>query len=229
MIFNTGGWAVRIIRTLFFIFLFLLVSLNIFSFPPVSSGGISIWPGKLTITMPDGYTDEEIQYEIEVSNNNAYDINVTGEIENPSLHHLKENYTFIPDLSWVQITSDIVHIPTNESRFLEVIINIPDSQKSLHYNERWEVWIAVSELIDQSTDAETFIQTELVVKFFIITPYAEKSQIPQFLYFIVIFLIGITTVYILYIKKRSRGISINKNSVFYLKNGKGVNKSNRRK
>ena len=221
MIFNTGGWAVRTIRTLFLIFLFLLISLNIFSFPPVSSGGISVWPGKLTITMPEGYTDEEILYEIEVTNNNAYDINVTGEIENPSLHRLKENYTFIPDLSWVQITSDIVHIPAKESRFLEAIINIPDSQKPLHYNERWEVWVVVSELIDQSPDAENFIQTELVVKFFINTPSSkEKSQIPQFLYLILISIIGIITAYILYVNTRGRSISRNKHSIFYFKKWK---------
>lgn len=222
MIFNTGGWAVRIIKILFLIFLFLLIGLNIFLPHSVSSGGLSIWPGKLTITMSDGYPEEEIQYEIKVSNSNTYDINVTGEIANPSLHRLMKNYTFIPDLSWVQITSDIVHIPAKESRFLKVIINIPDSEKTLHYNERWEVWIVVSELINQSQDAGAFIQTELVVKFFIITPFVEeKSQILQFFYLIILFTIGgLLTAYVFYIKSCGRDIFRNKQSVFYFKKWK---------
>ena len=211
----------KIIRTLFFISIFLFVSLNIFSFSPVSSGGLSIWPGKLTITMPDGYTDEEILYEIKVSNNNAYDINVTGEIQNPSLHRLNENYTFIPDLSWVQTTPDIVHIPAKESRFLELIINIPDSEKPLHYNERWEVWVVISELINQSQDAGTFIQTELAVKIFINTPSAEeKAQMPLFMYFIFTFFIGLITVCVFYFKMGKRAIYKNKKVVFYFKKWK---------
>ncbi|MCK4814831.1 hypothetical protein KA005_03600, partial [bacterium] len=58
----------RRIKTLFLVSLFLLGSTLIFSSPPVLSGGISIWPGKLTITMPEEYPEEEIRYKIEVDN-----------------------------------------------------------------------------------------------------------------------------------------------------------------
>ncbi|GAH07132.1 unnamed protein product, partial [marine sediment metagenome] len=96
--------------------------------------------------MPEEYPEEEIRYEIEVDNLNSYDINVSAEIENPGLQYLKKDYTFIPDLSWVSTTPEILYIPAYESRFLEVIITIPDEEKPLHYDERWEVWVVISEV-----------------------------------------------------------------------------------
>jgi len=139
----------RKIKTLFIVSLFLFGFILIFLPPTASSGGISIWPGKLTITMHTEYPEEEIRYEIEVNNLNQYDINVSATAENPALYNLKENYMFIPDLSWVSITPEILHIPSKESRFLEVNISIPDEEKPLYYDEHWHVCTVVSENNDQ--------------------------------------------------------------------------------
>lgn len=211
----------RIIKALFLIFLFLLISINIFSDHPVSSDGISIWPGKLTITMSDDYPKEEIKYEIEVNNLNSFDINVTAEIANPSLQRLNNNYTFIPDLSWVQIVSDITHISPHENRFLEVIINIPDEEKPLHFNEKWEFWVVISETNVQSPDNGAFIQTELISKFFVITPTIEgRLQMPQFVYIVLLFFIVLIALYIFFVIKHKRTGRGNKQRIFYFKKKK---------
>lgn len=214
----------------FLILLFLSVGTLILASYPVSSGGLSMWPGKLTITMSDDFPEEEIRYEIKVTNLNTYDLNVAGVAENPILHRLNEEYTIIPDLSWVQITPDVVHIPAKESRFLEVAINVPDEEKSLHYDNRWEVWIVISEVNEQSTENMPFIQTELAAKFFIITPPTKTMlQPPQFLYLILFLIIGLITAYIFFVKKHRKTTRQDIQSVFYFKEKKCIKKSDREK
>lgn len=221
----------RRIKTLFLVSLFLLGSTLIFSSPPVLSGGINIWPGKLTITMPEEYPEEEIRHKIEVNNLNSYDINLSAEIENPSLYNLKKDYTFIPDLSWVSITPEIIHIPAHGSRFLEVIITIPDEEKPLHYDEHWEVWVVISEVKNQSSPG-TVISIELAVKLFINTPPERvKQQIPQILYLILLFIIvGLIAVatFVFYAKKRERITYKKRPVILYFKKKKGGGSRNNR-
>ena len=203
---NVGGWVMRKIKTLFIVSLFLFGCILIFLPHTVSSGGISIWPGKLTITMHDEYPEEEIRYEIEVNNLNQYDINVSATAENPALHNLKENYMFIPDLSWVSITPEILHIPSKESRFLEVNISIPDEEKPLYYDEHWHVCTVVSENNDRSTPGSTVILTELAVNFFIITPSSKATMEIQNIYILLAIIISaiITLIAIFYVKKKKK-------------------------
>lgn len=221
----------RRIKTLFLVSLFLLGGILIFSSSPVLSGGINIWPGKLTITMPEEYPEEEIRHKIEVNNLNSYDINLSAEIENPSLYNLKKDYTFIPDLSWVSITPEIIHIPAHGSRFLEMIITIPDEEKPLHYDEHWEVWVVISEAKDQSSPGPT-ITIELAVKLFINTPPKKvKQQIPPTLYLILLFIIvGLIAVamFVFYAKKRER-ITYKKRPVilYFKKKKRGGPRNNR--
>jgi hypothetical protein len=228
---NVRGGVMKRIKILFLVSLFLLGGILISSSPPVLSGGISIWPGKLTITMHEGYPEEEIQYEIEVNNLNSYDINVSAEIENPPIHRLKENHTFIPDLSWVSTTPEILHIPAHESRFLEVIITIPDEEKPLHYDERWEVWVVVSEVKDQPSPG-TIILIELAVKLFINTPPEKvKQQIPQTLYLISLFIIVgliVAAMFVFYVKKRERITYKKRPAILYFKKKKGGGSRNNR-
>ena len=220
------------IKTLFLVSLFLLGSIIIFSSPPVLSGGISIWPGKLTITMPEEYPEEEIRYEIEVNNLNSYDLNISAEIENPSLYNLKKDYTFIPDLPWVSITPEILHIPAHESRFLEVIITIPDEEKPLHYDEHWEVWVVISEVKDQSSSPPGNVILKHAVKLFINTPPEKvKQQIPQTLYLILLFIIvGLIVVatFVFYAKKRERITYKKRPAILYFKKKKGGGSRNNR-
>jgi len=213
----------RRIKTLFLVSLVLLGGILIFSAPPVLSGGMNIWPGKLTITMPEEYPEEEIRHKIEVNNLNSYAINLSAEIENPSLYNLKKDYTFIPNLSWVSTTPEIIHIPAHGQRFLEVVITIPDEEKPLHYGEHWEVWVVISEAKDQSSPGAV-IAIELAVKLFINTPPEKvKQQIPQILYLILLFIIvGLIAVatFVFYAKKRERITHKKRPAILYFKKRK---------
>lgn len=182
----------RRIKTLFLIFLFLLGGILIFSASPVMSGGISIWPGKLTITMPDGYPEEEIRYEVEVANKNSFDIDVRVEIENPSIDEFKEGYTFMPNLSWIRVSNDALHIPDYESEIIEVIIEIPHDKKPLYYDEHWEVRVVISEVSQGG-----LIKLELASRLFINTPPLTLEEGISIL--LVIFLIIVGSIVIVFI------------------------------
>ena len=216
-------------KILFLISLFLLTSILILSSSSVMSGGISIWPGKLTITMPEDFPEGEIRYEIEVNNLNSYDINVSAEAENPPQYRLEEDYAFMPNLSWVSIAPEILHIPAYETRFLEVIITIPDDEKPLHYDERWEVRVIVSKVMDPSSPHGAFIISRLAARFLISTPPAKvKAEIPQFLFLLLFAIVGlIAAVLVVYFKKRKGVVHKNKAAVFYFKKKDRVIKKGR--
>lgn len=203
------------VKVIFLALLFLLESLFILVSTPASSGGISAWPATLTINMPEDFPEKEIQYKILVNNLYTHDINISAKIENPIPYRLSENYTFIPDLSWVKIASNTVHLSAKQSTFVEVLIDIPDKEKPLHYNERWEVWVIVSEIKD-ALPGTTAITTELGIKLFVNTPEREKMQMPNLLpIFFIIMLFTALVVFVLYAKKRA--FHKKKSAVFYFK------------
>ena len=186
------------IKTLFLIFLFFLGGILIFSSSPVMSGGISIWPGKLTISMPEGYPDEEIRYEVEVTNKNSFDIDVRVEIENPSIDEFKEGYTFMPNLSWISVSNDTLHISESESEIIEVIIEIPHDKKPLYYDEHWEVRLVISEASQGG-----LIKLELASRLFINTPSLTLDEGISVLLVIFLIIVGsIVIVFIFYTKRK---------------------------
>ena len=65
---------------------FIIILLINFSNPATAS--LKIWPGKLTITMPEGYTKEPITYFIEATNHYNYSVNASTRIENPAIEQL---------------------------------------------------------------------------------------------------------------------------------------------
>lgn len=193
------------------LFMFFVLLANILIFIPASVEGLSAAPAKLIIKMPEGYPEGEIDYRITVHNPSSHGINVSARIANPSPDKKTENYSYIPDLSWVKTVPEIMYIPADSSRELGLSMDIPDTEKPLHYNERWEVWTIISEIQDQPSSKNTMIQVELAIKLFINTPsQAAKMQIPQNLYLILGITVGATVIAIAirFVKKRKKEISI---------------------
>ena len=196
----------RKITVMFLVFLLLLVCFSVFV-----RGSIQIWPGKLTITMPEGYPKEVIKYKIQVTNPYSYDVNASARVENPAIGKLSDNYTFIPDLSWVKFVSETIYIPAGSSRFFELLIDIPDDEKPWHYNESWEAWVVISS--DRSGSSGDFLfKIELAVKLFINTPPGEKATMIQNLYIILGIVVALiaTSAAIFYVKKNKKS-DYNKN------------------
>jgi hypothetical protein len=212
----------RNIKAIFIVSLFFLESFFILISTPASAS-ISVSPPDVTITMNDVFPEKEIKFNVKAENLNRYDTNVSARIENQIPHLLKENYTNMPNLSWVKITPNIVSLSGKQSKLLEVTIYIPDEEKPLYYNERWEFVVVLSEIKDEPAN----ILTELAIPFRIKTPESAKAkmQIPNlFMLFIIVVGCMFLTIFVLYVKKRKRTLTGEKPVVFYFKKRKLKNK-----
>ena len=195
----------------FLIFGTLIISISI----TASSGGMAVWPAKLTITLPEDFPEQEITHRIMVENRDSSDLKVKATMDNPTSETKKKGYTLIPDLSWITITPDTETVPPGEARYLNIFINIPDEEKSKQYNQSWEAWVVISEILDASS-RQTAIRTELAVKLFINTP-PEKEKISDYVFI----LIGLSIIFLIailassHIRKKRSKTNRNKTAVYY--------------
>jgi len=171
-------------RRIILLLLFTFLLANIFNLILATSvegesGGITVFPSKVYIDMPEGYPAQEIQYSIKVYNTrHSSPLNVSVKIYNPHSQSMLEGYSFIPDLSWVEFAPEKICIPAKGSEKFFIYINIPDDEKPLHYDENWEVWAITSEEKDPAYGG-TGIATALVTRLLISTPPREAGlQIP---------------------------------------------------
>jgi hypothetical protein len=154
-------------------FIILLVVL----FPFLASqaqAGLQIWPGKLTISMPEGYPTERISYQIQVTNPYTYPVNASARVENPDAQQLTTNYSFIPERSWVSVEPEMLYLPANTSSTFQVFLDIPKAERSNYYNESWETWVIFSSDKPAGDAGGVSFQVELAVKLYIQTPSAEN-------------------------------------------------------
>lgn len=229
---KSGMGTFRYTKTIFLLFVLigtLFISISIC----VSSGGISVEPARLTIRVGVDFPEKEIEYKIYVQNLNQYAINASARIENPPSYLLNKNYTFVPDLSWIKIKQNTSYLPARETTFFDVIIDIPDEVKQLHYNERWEVLVVVSGIKYGSPPANsTFINTETGIKVFVITPERENMQTPYNSTFMIISIVTIFTIFVAFVfftKNKKRGVTKKKHAVFYFKKENLKMNDNRKK
>jgi len=211
---------VRRLKLLILIFLLVIGNVLLLTSPIVKSG-VKVSPAKLIITI-DEYPEKEIHYKIKITNPYSQEISADLEVLHP--FEIEENYTRIPDLSWVKATSETLDIPANSYKEIEVIVDIPEDKKTLHYNEKWEVWVIVTPKL-KSVLGGMVLQMQLAVKLFIHTPESTKTSwtfpATYVLYSIfgVIISLMILFLTIFYFKKK-RNIKPYKAAMFYIKEKK---------
>ncbi len=150
-----------------------------------AQASLQIWPGKLTISMPEGYPTERISYNIEVTNPYAYSVNASARVENPDLQQLTTNYSFIPDLSWVTVEPETLYLPANTSGSFQVFLDVPKNERSRYHNSSWETWVVISSDKSAGDSGGLVFQVELAVKLFIHTPPGENVPIVGISFFII--------------------------------------------
>jgi len=164
---------------IFMVFLFLLINLS------QSSIAIKIWPGTMTIRMPDGYPEEPINYKLQVTNDNKNGVNVSAKAKNPI--NSSSGFSNIPNLSWIRIEPETLYVPGKSFEFFEVYIDIPENKRPFYYDESWESKIIVTTDPLKIEGGGVSFKIELVVELFIHTPPGEKViQEPPTLYYILI-------------------------------------------
>lgn len=150
-----------------------------------AQASLQIWPGKLTITMPEGYPTERISYTIEVTNPYVYSVNASARVENPDMQQLSTNYSFIPDLSWVTVEPETLYLPANSSSSFQVFLDVPTNERTRYHNSSWETWVVISSDKSAGDSGGLIFQVELAVKLFIHTPPAENVPIVGISFFII--------------------------------------------
>jgi len=215
---------VRNVTAIILVSIFLLESITILLSTCSSAGGIAVWPPDITVDMGNKFPEGEIKFNIQVSNRYTNDINILASIENQIPHHLRGDYTNFPDLSWITITPNDFILPGMQSKILEVTITIPDEEKSLHYNERWEACIVIAE----NKDTDSVIAVEYAIEIYTKTP--ERAELPisnALLFFLgAVGAIAVVAVCISYIRRRKTAVA-EKNVAFYFKKRKEKNKEKR--
>jgi hypothetical protein len=140
-------------ETIYIGFRFLVISIIMFTFFTIflfsstmiiDAGDLSVTPATLQIDMPEGYKKDAIDVAVTVINTLSYSVEVKTNIRNPPDFERTEGYSYIPDLSWVKTVPDVFTVPAKGNASFKVVIDIPENEKPLHYNESWEVWIEVS-------------------------------------------------------------------------------------
>ena len=194
------------------------------SFSVVTKGGIEIWPGKLTITMNEWFDKwVETKYnKIQVTNPYSYGINISVKLDHPSAEVISEGYFFIPDISWIKIEPETIHLPPKSSDKFEVIIEVPKHEQSKHFNEKWETWAIFTSDLHPGGKGGMNFQVELAVKLFINTPKGEAVEskyLPIVLF--LFFSIFVILIVFIYLKKRKNYQINNKNpSLFFYRRKK---------
>jgi len=140
-----------------------------------AQAGLQIWPGKLTISMPEGYPTERISYLIEVTNPYTYSVNASARVENPDVQQLATNYSYIPDLSWITVEPETLYLPANTSSTFKVFLDVPKGERSSYYNTSWESWVVIFSDKPAGDTGGFIFQVELAVKLFIHTPSRQNE------------------------------------------------------
>ena len=200
----------------FLLFILLAGNISLLTSPCVR-GGVEVSPAKLYIDIEE-YPLKEIHYKVKVDNPFPYDIKASTKVINP--FKLYENYTRIPNLSWIKIIPEKLVVPGNSYKEFEVILDVPEKEKTLHYNESWEAWVIVEPRSTSGSEKGSItIQLQLAVKLLIHNPSGRmKTQTPLAIYLIIGIIGGFVILLTFFsILKKKQTINVNKTAVFYFK------------
>ena len=166
--------------------------------------GIKVWPGKHEITINKWYGQDETvkRPTVQIMNTESYDITVRINKDNPSEKQLTKGYSLIPDLSWIKTYPEELVIPAKSDRTFEIAIEVPESEQSSYYNERWEAWIIIIPPIKNGSGFN--VQTEIAVKLLIKTPQGEAGLMPSVYIFLISLFLVFFILIALYIKNKKK-------------------------
>jgi hypothetical protein len=146
---------------LFIFFIFLICF-------PICKASFLVFPRELSITMDNEFISGNTSKRVLISNNIDEILNVSWYLDNPTLDLIRENRTFIPFLSWINIEPEWQVIQPNGNAYFYIYLDIPNNPQNM--NQHWEVWPTFKE-----DNTQTF-NLEHTVRLYIDTPAEIKND-----------------------------------------------------
>lgn len=197
-----------------------IIIIVLLSFSVQVQGGISLWPGKLTIRIPDGYEGDEISYnKIRVDNKYPFDVRVVVKIFHPPEDEKNDSFCQIPDLSWISFEPKEIVIPGRSYDYFTLTINIPEENRSSITDGEWEVWAMFCSDPVKVENATVIFGIQLISKIYIHAPTSSPySNILLSPIFIVFFLsCVISFVLAILLGGRKKKYSASRSRVYFFK------------
>ena len=202
------------------VFSVFLIIAFLLSFSVPAYAGVSLWPGKLTITFPEGYDGDEISYnKIRIDNNDRFDAKVTVKVLHPPEDQRNDSFDRIPDLSWISFEPENMIIPGRSYDYFTLTIDIPEENRSSITNSSWEVWAMFCSTPVNEDNATVVFSIQLVSKLYIHPPtgppYSNVFLSPIFMVFLLSCVISF--VLALLLGGRKKRYSASRSRVYFFK------------
>ena len=128
----------------------------------------SVNPAKWKFYLKENYELQPIAFDLKVHNDE--NDSITVQISVIPAEYLYDNYTEIPDRSWVKLEQNTVVVPGNSDAYAHVTITIPDTYQNgsmniSAYNQSFETWLFVHQ-----TDGPGNFRTDYKCRWMIDTP-----------------------------------------------------------
>lgn len=117
---------------------------------------------------------DEVAQRIRMTNERDVPVDATVIVEKPS--KVTENYTAIPDISWIKIVPDKLHIPANSVGYANIYINIPPTEEN--YNKSWEALITATQLPNEGESINIALSARMKINVASIESIGDKSIMP---------------------------------------------------
>ena len=154
------------------IIIFVVISIFFLQNINLASASISISPHEVSIKLDDLSTQANTTKKITVENKNKFSFNATWYIEHPLTSKIRENKTFIPNLTFIDVEPKWMIIPVNETGDFYIYTDIPKKEKYLKKN--WEVWITFKK--GTKEHGEGFLNLEQAIRVYIETPSSFQDS-----------------------------------------------------
>ena len=180
-----------------FILTFIIIFILTFSYN--SKGTMDIEPRELLIDLDKDFLNGNTSKKIVLTNNEQYSVNFTWYLDDPDSSLIRENRTFIPDLSWVDLQPNWQVVEPGESTFFYIYLDIPKNDN--HLSEKWEVWATF-----RQNSSESMFNWEHAVRIYIDIPdeFSYSLNFDSFTFFVFISIIFCFFVIVIFLYKKKK-------------------------
>jgi len=162
----------------------------------ISKADVFVSPAEISIAIEDDFIDGNTSKKITVTNRHSHNISVKAWMMHPDITEwMRQNRTFIENLSWITIEPSQRVIPANSSAKFYIHLAIPNETKNQTYDKHWESWAAIKVDSASGNSSSSFKKGYLVRVYVDAPPMPEEpSSFPEQLLYDTLLAIGVAVI-----------------------------------